>query len=587
MPETDNHQSELLGARDTLESIWVAIVLALVLRAFVIEAFVIPTGSMAPHLMGQHMLLTCPGCGYSFPFGVSYDGATGRTSGLPAALRCPMCDTLITGRDWPILSGDRVLVLKYLYQFRPPARHDVVVFRNPQSNLENYIKRLVGLPGEVLRIVHGDVFVHAIEDVNGDGNLDELDLDRNGDGVFNRHDYEQLDWAVTRKDHRVQQGIWQLLHDVDYRDADAGRDWPRYWQGEPGQAAWSTRRGGRVFAFDGGDGQGIQFARGMSRAFLAHNFYNASPESSILNTRTDISSDLKLQTTITAESAEATVRLELSNFLHEFAAEFDMTGSVRLLHRPLDPVTREPTGAWAEMLGPAPAPALQAGRAVEIAIAHADWRVAVWVDGRCVLETDDGNYRPDVQELIAFEDAAYSGQQSIPTPRVGVTGFGGAFELWHTRVYRDVYYTSRALNLEETSVMADTYAMARIDQWCRDHEMSPRDWPVMGESSIPCWGSQTNPIVLRKFGSEPSDRDEFFMLGDNSPQSKDSRLWVTAAPTLRLYDDQGDPQYRLGTVPRYNLIGKAFFVYWPGGRNLLGMEKLPLVPDVGNMRVIE
>ena len=94
-----------------------------------------------------------------------------------------------------------------------------------------------------------------------------------------------------------------------------------------------------------------------------------------------------------------------------------------------------------------------------------------------------------------------------------------------------------------------------------------------------------NPIALRAFDRQP-DLDEFFMLGDNSPASLDSRLWVKAAPSLRLFDEDNIPQYRLGTVPRYNLLGKAFFVYWPAGTTLPGPGHLPIVPNVGKMRPI-
>ncbi len=65
----DKTRHELASIRDTVESISMAIVLALVLRAFVVEAFVIPTGSMAPRLMGEHWDLVCPACGYEYAFG--------------------------------------------------------------------------------------------------------------------------------------------------------------------------------------------------------------------------------------------------------------------------------------------------------------------------------------------------------------------------------------------------------------------------------------------------------------------------------------------------------------------------------------
>ena len=59
-----------------------------------------------------------------------------------------------------------------------------------------------------------------------------------------------------------------------------------------------------------------------------------------------------------------------------------------------------------------------------------------------------------------------------------------------------------------------------------------------------------------------------------------------AAPTLRLKDAQRQPLYSLGTVPRYNMIGKAFFVYWPSGFQVPGLPGLPILPNVGRMRLI-
>jgi len=75
------------------------------------------------------------------------------------------------------------------------------------------------------------------------------------------------------------------------------------------------------------------------------------------------------------------------------------------------------------------------------------------------------------------------------------------------------------------------------------------------------------------------------MLGDNTSASKDSRLWDVVGPHLK---DRGEA-FQLGTVPRDQLIGKAFFVYWPSGHRL---DWLPMfsrwgvVPDVGRMRWI-
>ena len=70
------------GVRETIESIIIAIVLALMFRAYEAEAFIIPTGSMAPSLQGQHMDLECANCKLD-----------------PSGLR--RCDLTTTQRDHP------------------------------------------------------------------------------------------------------------------------------------------------------------------------------------------------------------------------------------------------------------------------------------------------------------------------------------------------------------------------------------------------------------------------------------------------------------------------------------------------------
>ncbi|MGA2914937.1 MAG: signal peptidase I [Sedimentisphaerales bacterium] len=82
---------------------------------------------------------------------------------------------------------------------------------------------------------------------------------------------------------------------------------------------------------------------------------------------------------------------------------------------------------------------------------------------------------------------------------------------------------------------------------------------------------ENNPFTLGK--------DEFFAMGDNSPDSLDSRLWSTEGIGNNGYT------YRMGIVPRDYLVGKAFFVYWPSGFRV-DASRLALVPNVGRMRFI-
>src|SRR5438094_9805641 len=71
------------GVKDTVESILVAFILAFVFRAFIVEAFVIPTGSMAPTLLGAHMRFKCPDCGYDFTVNYSAPRSDGDDINIP------------------------------------------------------------------------------------------------------------------------------------------------------------------------------------------------------------------------------------------------------------------------------------------------------------------------------------------------------------------------------------------------------------------------------------------------------------------------------------------------------------------------
>src|SRR5262245_5669362 len=166
--------------KDTIESILIAFILAFIFRAFVVEAFVIPTGSMAPTLLGAHMRFRCPDCGYhfdvNFPTSGGDDVMIPTSSGEDTVFQvfCPNCgyrmpryspeDPDNDAANVPVRYGDRILVLKYLYLFREPKRWDVVVFKSPvepnqYDYSQNYIKRLIGKPGETIMVLDGDVYV--------------------------------------------------------------------------------------------------------------------------------------------------------------------------------------------------------------------------------------------------------------------------------------------------------------------------------------------------------------------------------------------------------------------------------------------
>ena len=104
--------------RDNLEAMTMAIVMALLLKGFVVEAYKIPTGSMQPTLIGDE------------------------DSGIQ----------------------DRILVDKLSYVLGDPQRWDVAVFRYPLNRSQNFVKRIVGVGPEEFRIHNGDLWNRSATD---------------------------------------------------------------------------------------------------------------------------------------------------------------------------------------------------------------------------------------------------------------------------------------------------------------------------------------------------------------------------------------------------------------------------------------
>ncbi len=567
MAKSDSQDNgHLASIRETVESIWIAVVLAFVLRAFVLEAFVIPTGSMAPRLMGQHWQFDCPACKYHYAYGIPTvpnssapdisrrlsrsGGLSGRESGPPSV--CPNCGYQHYFEPEFAFGGDRVLVLKYLYRFCEPRPWEVVVFKNPRNNEENYIKRLIGLPGQMIEIVHGDVFVCDGKDRNGDGRIDESDFDVNGDGKADGDDLNDprfrklFTQRILRKSSETQEVMWQIIFDNDYQpdpaiyEAGTGRQWQPPWNGP--EDVWKRRQGGRVFDFAGSPGQKPALLRfDSARERFCPNYAYNKKDSGMYDRKNDITSDLKLSFMFVPKAGDSRVGLHLSSFEHHFRAWLSADGSCRLEHG----LSNEPGQKWEDLKGRTTwakrndlAP-LKIGQACEVALTHVDRKVTLWLNGSEIITTNDALYPAD-RDRILHKVAA-----GVPTPTVAILASEGPSELRHIRLMRDVYYT------------------------CPNMTEDPNK---------PGRGITGNPMFLRKFNDKP-DMDEFFVLGDNSPASLDSRLWDQAALTLR-------PGYRKGTVPRYNMIGRAFFVYWPGGFRLPLLDRLTIVPNAGRMRLI-
>ena len=109
-----------------VKSVLIAVFIALLIRSFIAEPFNIPSGSMKPNLLvGDFIFVSKWSYGYS-------------RHSLPFSL------------GW----SDKKIFSKL------PERGDVVVFKTPEDNRTDYIKRVIGLPGDKVRILNGEIIIN-------------------------------------------------------------------------------------------------------------------------------------------------------------------------------------------------------------------------------------------------------------------------------------------------------------------------------------------------------------------------------------------------------------------------------------------
>ena len=111
---------------ENLKTIFYALIIALIIRTFLFQPFYIPSSSMEPTLLiGDRLFVSKYSYGYSkhsFPFSPN----------------------ILSKRLFP----------------KEPARGDVIVFKTPADNRTDYIKRLIGLPGDSVQIINGNLYIN-------------------------------------------------------------------------------------------------------------------------------------------------------------------------------------------------------------------------------------------------------------------------------------------------------------------------------------------------------------------------------------------------------------------------------------------
>jgi signal peptidase I len=465
----------LEGIINTLEWLLVALILALVFRAFAVEAFQIPTGSMAETLKGAHYSLRCAQCGYAYE--------VGGDSSLISHPRCPSCGyyqpSSAVGR---VQNGDRIFVLKCLYPFVMPKRWDVVVFKNPPNPALNYIKRLIALPGETVKIIDGDIYIND---------------------------------QIQRKPAGVQQELWMCIYDNDYQPFGASNpvgQTARTSQNHPwkqpfenvSDSRWNCSADGpTVFGLDQPVGRvhTLVYNPSAGSDFQAAYAYN--------NDRIPqpICDDLMMRFFVQAGSTESSVGVSLEKDQVHYIARVQWNKTLIIERQQNDAVTE---------LARTPIKSPVGNEPVYFEFAN--------VDHRLIFRFGDNRLSLDIP-------VRHLAQPPHLQPQVLIQG-SGKIRLSHIGLYRDLYYISEG-NLRAT---------------------------------------EEKPFTLGK--------DEFFVCGDNSPNSFDARVWSEVGK-----DVTGKPFYREGIVPMDYMMGKAFFVYWSDPFSPApGM--LPVIPNIDHLKIV-
>ncbi len=574
--------------KDTIESLVIAFILAFVFRGFLVEAFVIPTGSMAPTLYGKHGTQICPDCGWEYAYGLP-DRHPERER-----IRCPNCNwgsashvelpyhgprctkydqwfgsnlermnprlaEQVSHLSFEPQSGDRILVFKWPFDLGGPVLDpqpwDVVVFKNPLNGEDNYIKRLIGVPGEVLEIIEGDVYTCSVDELDeqtrkllgdvvewkhrlvypsegSDSPKSEIrKLQRKLVGVLNHK------LTIRRKTPSAEKSLWRVVFHQDYLPPRTVRRSRPRWAVRDARAAGSTGFAGAGASrwdastprirFDGQDHgrQTLQFTGKRITDFYAYNSGSPGSEAE------EPVGDLRMKFVLEYSGGDGVLGLSLSKRDDVFTAEFSPDGEVSLVR------TKAGTRPSPQVLEGARIPPWEPGKPLQVEFGNVDYRVYIKINGRDepLFETTDEDYAPVISELRRKPSRSFSG------PRAQIYADHLDITLAHLVLERDVHYKNS----------------------------SPKNYRG--------WGTTGNPIFLRE--------GEYFVLGDNSPASQDSRLWTQPGAYLL---ERGE-EYQVGTVPADQLIGKAFFVYWPSGYRiewLPVLKRFGVIPNVGKMRWI-
>ncbi|MEX2357257.1 MAG: signal peptidase I, partial [Pirellulaceae bacterium] len=491
--------------------------------------------------------------GFQYQVGssVEVDQSTNRVTGQVVAAIDPLYRRVTDVSELRSSTGDRIIVNKFAYHLSDPERWDVIVFKNPENPHINYIKRLIGLPGETVRIHNGDIYV------------------RTGDDG---------DFQIARKPVKKQLALLQPVYDTDYpcepleaigfpdrfeeflpqeeQPTEPERTWTR--ADQDAKVAYASKPNGQEIGWlryrhllpeNGSDTtywtaaqrglpiDGDEARRHLSQLITDFNAYNtymssfSGPPQRSGEWGMHWVGDLTLEATLDIASDQGTLILDLVEGGVHFQCEIDVASGQAVLSADSAEIrfdADQPIEGTTPIRGPGQ---------YRVRYSNSDDELRLWVDDRLIQLNHPATYAPtgEVVPKWSEEDQGDLLPVGIGTSDVQLTATS-------LRVLRDIYYIASDSNLDG---MMD-YGNESHPGWNQ-----PSLHRVLRIMRSPAeWGT-TELFNSRREVLFDLEQDQFFPLGDNSAHSKDGRLW----PSGERY------------VPRRLMIGKAIFIYYPSSTN--------------------
>lgn len=435
--EVANHTSDYELAspvRAVADFLLLAVSLVFLFRLFVAEPFEVPTSSMEPTLLGHHQTSCCPHCGFkvTVPFPHPRD-SNGQAF-------CRNCQTFIPAPSNAPKGGDRVVVSKI-----PPRlmkRFDVIVFKSPEEASVPYVKRLIGMPGETVRIHEGEIETCS---------------------------ESQPSFQICRKPPNLVLAMAQPVYDDRFRSPDT----PAHWK--------STEREGWRYVHQGYEACADQLVSlayqyritdvPMVEPIDSSDLVAASAQNVFPTRLANQVDDLLLEFKVlaSAECHDIIVRLHSRRGTVEFRWDLDQQ-TLLLLHDE----KRLWDIKWARRVNEA-----------KLRFAHVDRSVYLWSDEKLIAAVP--------YECPLDQQDDFSGSSSP----VEICVRGRGTRVTDLVLSRDIYYrrSSRAIDRpsEPTHAPVDPLiSSGEENQWAAEWKLGP---------------------------------NEYFVLGDNSADSNDSRHW--------------------------------------------------------------